>query len=72
MGEAADDAIDRGMDEWMSDAYYDDQYYTFTPSPRTCRDCGKSGLSWGQSDGNWRLFDGPGKVHVCSAKKAFR
>jgi hypothetical protein len=72
MGEAADDAIDRGIDEWLHGEYDDEGYYT--GRTKTCRNCGVSELQWGFSNGHWRLFDANGALHVCvsTAKKAFK
>lgn len=35
-----------------------------TPTTKTCKCCGQSGLTWGNHGGKWRLFDG-GSVHRC-------
>jgi hypothetical protein len=70
MGEAADDAIDRCMDEWLSDQYDDEGYYSIRT--KTCRDCYAIDLQWGLLAGRWRLFDAAGNLHVCSAKAAFK
>jgi hypothetical protein len=73
MGEAADDAIDRGMEEWLSGELDDEGYYV--ACEKTCRRCGASGLQWGQASGKWKLFGPGGEQHVCSvpaAKKAFK
>ena len=43
----------------------------YRPSPvksKTCRDCGKVGLRWGNATGGrWVLFDGNAQ-HVCAYK----
>ena len=74
MGEAADDAIDRGMEEWLSGEYADDPYYshTFKDLPKLRRVHSPVGPILG---GKWRLFDATGKLHICAsktAKKAFK
>ena len=73
MGDAADDAIDRGMEEWLSGEYADDSYCSIRP--KTCRNCGAVDLQWGILGGKWRLYDATGKLHVCvskTAKKVFK
>ena len=35
---------------------------------KTCRCCGKTGLTWGQSEGKWRLFAN-GHLHDCPVNK---
>lgn len=73
MGEAADDAIDRGMEEWLSGEWDDEGYCVVRE--KTCRRCGASGLQWGQASGEWKLFEPGGERHVCpvpAAKKAFK
>lgn len=74
MGEAADDAIDRGMDEWLSGEYDDEGYCVI--HTQTCRNCGVVNLQWGCSRGKWKLFDTAGELHVCvpkmAAQKAFK
>ena len=67
MGEAADDAIDRGIDKWLF-GEYDDDYYRSARLP-VCRYCGVHGLHWGQSVGTWMLFEANNNAHVCSPKK---
>ena len=43
-------------------------YLPSVPKQKTCRDCGKTGLRWGQVKGSvWRLFDGNAE-HVCAYK----
>lgn len=32
---------------------------------KTCRYCGKRGLTWGRHNGGWRLFDDD-ELHVCT------
>lgn len=75
MGEFADDAIDRGMEEWLSGEWgeRDDEGY-YAVREKTCRRCGASGLQWGQASGKRKLFGPGGDLHVCpvpAAKKAF-
>jgi hypothetical protein len=80
MGDAADDAIDRGMDEWLSDEWLSDEYDdsgdcgAYVLRSKTCRNCGAVDLQWGLSKGKWRLFDAVG-LHICAtdtAKKVFK
>ena len=73
MGEAADDAIDRAMDEWLSGEYDEEGYYAVRE--KTCKYCHASGLQWGVLGGRWRLFGPGGDLHVCpvpAAKKVFK
>jgi hypothetical protein len=42
----------------------DDEPESFTPSPPTCKYCGKQGLRWAQVDGKWRLKGLEG-LHTC-------
>jgi hypothetical protein len=76
MGEAADDAIDRGMDEWLSGEYDDNgDCGVYVLRSKACRNCGAIDLQWGKEKGKWRLFDTAGTLHVCavkSAKKVFK
>lgn len=37
---------------------------TFRSSSKTCRHCGKGGLSWARMEKGWRLCSG-GIAHVC-------
>ena len=39
-------------------------YAAPTPATKTCRCCGKGGLTWGRVDGRWLLFDGD-EMHAC-------
>jgi hypothetical protein len=76
MGDAADDAIDRGMDEWLSGEYDDSgDCGAYVLRSKTCRNCGAVDLQWGLSKGKWKLFDAAG-LHVCpmakAAKKVFK
>ena len=72
MGEAADDAIDRGVDEWLNEEYDVEGYSSIRL--KTCQNCGAHGFQWGQEKGKWRLFDAAGELHVCKplAKKVFK
>jgi hypothetical protein len=73
MGEAADDAIDRGMDEWLSGEYDDDDPgFNYGLSLRSCRYCKASGLHWEMSRGQWRLFTEQREMHTCATKMLFR
>lgn len=62
---SVDEAIELGIiDEHGNDGF---------PSPpkiktKTCRQCGKTGLHWGQAKTGWRLFDKLNKIHNCSKK----
>jgi hypothetical protein len=67
MGEAANDAIDRGMDEWLSGEYDDSgDCGAYVLRSKTCWNCGAIGLQWGKEKGKWRLFDAAGALHVCT------
>jgi hypothetical protein len=73
MGEAADDAIDRGMEEWLSGEWDDEGYYF--AREKTCRRCHERNLWWSCHDGRYQLVDEAGKVHVClvpAAKDVFK
>jgi hypothetical protein len=79
MGEAADDAIDRGMDSWLSGEYDDEEGWGYGGEGsysclQTCRYCRASGLHWNLLAGKWRLFSPAGDAHKCApnAKEAFR
>ena len=75
MGEAADDAIDRGIDEWLSGEYDDEDFcYTFCPRLHSCRYCRVANLHWNLLNGKWRLFDTDGGTHRCvpKAKEVFK
>jgi hypothetical protein len=65
MGEAAEDAIERGMDEWLSGAYEDDPDFCLGTSPRTCRYCKKGGLHWKKRKQKWILCEPNGRLHNC-------
>lgn len=70
MGEAGDDAIDRGMDEWLSSEYDDSgDCGVYVLRPKTCRHCKVSSLEWGISSGRYRLFDSAGNIHVCATAR---
>jgi len=76
MGDAADDAIDRGMDEWLS-GEYDDEGYSgseFYSHSQSCRYCRKPDLHWNILAGKWRLFGADGAAHRCApkAKEVFK
>lgn len=78
MGDFADDALDRSIDEWCNDLDYpdpsDDPHYNPFPSRKRwhrhypkgikCRYCGTPGLSWHYTSAGWRLFNG-GVMHSC-------
>lgn len=32
---------------------------------RVCRDCNTGGLLWYKRNGNWRLVDNKGNIHLC-------
>ena len=61
MGHA--EAFERGIIDARG---YEDSAYNGAPA-KTCRCCGTSGLVWGEHNGKWRLFSGPGKLHECPA-----
>lgn len=77
MGEMADWTLEQLSDiEWgprgsydgFDDVMYDDETDCYIgpgrQSSKSCRYCGKTGLTWGRNDDSWRLFDG-GEVHSC-------
>ncbi len=41
----------------------DDEYWAYSPKPKTCRLCGKKNLGWVQIGNHWRLN------HDCPAEK---
>lgn len=76
-GYAVDEAVDAENDRWlyrqgvMSDhvAYElgiidHHGFYNHRSQSKTCRYCGKSGLSWKNTPDGWRLASGA-TVHVC-------
>ncbi len=72
MGDAADDAIDRGMEEWLYEGDFDICYKKDKIS-RTCQICGAQGLQWKRHKRKWKLFDSAGEVpHTCDLKKVFK
>lgn len=71
MGDAADDAIDRAMDEWLYEGDFD-ICYKVDKTPRTCSSCGASGLQWRRAKKKWQLFYAAGVPHVCSPKVVFK
>jgi len=61
------------FDDWVTGGCTDEPGpYRYAPTvskQKTCRECGKAGLRWGNvKGGRWRLFEG-GIEHVCSFKK---
>jgi len=71
MGDAAEDAIQQGMDEWLYEGDFDICYQR-DKAPRTCDGCGASGLEWRRSKKKWKLFDSAGNLHVCRPKDVFK
>lgn len=67
MGDIADDHINRMMDA-MPDAWHR------SPAPRIveCRNCGKGGFHWEQTDEGWRLAGRNGLLHKCDGTLAQR
>lgn len=71
MGDHADDALDYlyAMDDYQQrfpDDDFDDpdwnpftgRWSKFTPRPKTCKRCGKTGLYWHEYADGWRLQEG--------------
>jgi len=80
VGDAAEDAIDRGMEEdlyetgdWVYDGDFD-ICYQLGKASKSCRGCGVTGLVWRRFEKKWRLFDVNDKPHICTpdAKAAFK
>ena len=80
MGDGADLAMDQAFDAWIegTDGEYDpdgcehEDSFWFSRNKKTktktCRYCGKRGLSWVDTKFGWRLFD-KNHLHTCSQHK---
>jgi len=72
MGEYADDALDREINEWINPENYGDEF-TEDYNPiyksiyKTCKYCKKSGLIWNEFyPHRWKLFDPITRsIHSC-------
>lgn len=61
------DTFNHEADAWDSLLFNEECEYPegFIPHEKTCRHCGKSGLTWVMHDGKWRLAEQPNGLHVC-------
>lgn len=84
MGEMADDAYDRALDELFGDNYEEEYSYGYGHTPGydrthaiTCDRCGAENLKWRLNDaGDWRLYENERiegnrkKQHECNPASA--
>lgn len=63
MGEIADYMIDRMLEDHFADEDGE-------PAIVECKRCGKGGLHWEEDNGNWRLANAKGLLHVCDTSSA--
>jgi hypothetical protein len=78
MGEMADFALEKLLDEWtidfLEDEYFNDYgddkaVYNDERTHKVCKYCKTSNLHWEQHDGKWRLYDQSGTLHTCKKPK---
>lgn len=60
------------MTYWLADPDAFDFYGDEGPVEVSCKKCGKPGLQWDDSTGQWALIEADDEPHVCNPKGVLR